>query len=153
MPNWGYSVKGLDKEKTVIASGRDLRISPKSAREVCASIRNIKIEKAKIFLEKVIAKEIPVAYKRYNKEVAHRRGLKGWYAGKYPKKTSIHILKLITALEANAAEKGLDADRLKIVHAATQHGSKIRKFIPRAFGRSSPYVQQLTHIELAAKEI
>lgn len=153
MPNWGYSIKGIDKENTAVASGRDMRISPKAAREVCSAIRNMRLEKAKDFLEKVIEEKIPVAYKRHKKEVAHRRGLQGWYAGRYPRKASAEILKVITALEANASEKGLDVERLKLIHAVAQRGSKIRKFIPRAFGRSSPYMQQLTHVELAAREV
>ncbi len=153
MPSWGYSIKEIDKEKTAIASGRDMRISSKVAREICTAIKNMRLEKAKNFLEKVIDGDIPVAYKRHKKEVPHRRGLQGWYAGRYPKKASQEILRVITALEANAGEKGLDIERLKVIHAVAQRGPKIRKYIPRAFGRSSPYMQQLTHIELVAQEV
>ncbi len=39
MPSWRYSVTGLDPDKTAIASGRDLRIKPKAAREICNYIK------------------------------------------------------------------------------------------------------------------
>ncbi len=153
LPNWGYSVTGLDPAKTAIASGRDLRISPKAAREVCAAIRCMKLKEAEKFLEEVMAKRRPVAFKRYKKETPHRRGLQGWYAGKYPVKTARAILKVLKSLEANAEDKDLDTEDLKIIHAAAQRAMKIRKSISRAFGRASPYNQELTHVELAASEI
>ena len=53
MPSWKYSVEGLDKAKTAMASGRDLRISPKATREICSSIRKMRLEDAKKFLEEV----------------------------------------------------------------------------------------------------
>jgi large subunit ribosomal protein L22 len=152
LPSWGYSIKNLNHEKTAIASGRDLRISPKAAREICATIKNMKLEDAKRFLEDVIAQKRPVPFRRHKKEVPHRRGLQGWYAGRYPRKASKEILKVLNALEANAEQKGLDVERLWIIHAAAQRGTKIRKYIPRAFGRSTPYFQQLTHVELAVEE-
>lgn len=152
LPSWGYSFKPKEPEKTAIASGRDLRISPKHAREICVAIRGLKLEDAKKLLEEVAEGRKPIAFRRHHGKVGHRRGLQGWYAGRYPKKASKTILKVLEALEANASEKGLDSDRLKIVHAAAQRGPKIRKYMPRAFGRSTPYFQELTHIELAAVE-
>ena len=53
MPSWKYSVQDLDPDRTAIASGRDLRIKPKVAREICNSIKGMKLEDAKIFLEDV----------------------------------------------------------------------------------------------------
>jgi hypothetical protein len=41
MPSWKYSIQGLDPDRTAIASGRDLRISPKAAREICHHIRGM----------------------------------------------------------------------------------------------------------------
>ncbi len=32
MPEWGYSVKGLDPDKSVKCAGRELKISPKADR-------------------------------------------------------------------------------------------------------------------------
>ena len=46
----------------------------------------------------------------------------------------------------------IDPEKLKIMHAASHRGMKIRKYIPRAFGRASAYFNTLTHIELIGYE-
>ncbi len=152
MPTWRYSVQGLDPERTAIASGRDLQIKPKAAREICHAIKGMKLEDAKRFLEDVVAKKRPVPYYRHRKKVAHRKGLQGHDAGRYPEKAATEILKVLKSVEANAEFKGLYPERLRIVHAAAQRGRVIRKYIPRAFGRATPYFKHLTHIEVAVEE-
>ena len=155
MPKFGYSVMGLDPAKTALASGRDLRISFKAAREICATIKGMKLLDAKDYLENVIAMKEMVPFKRFYKKQAHhadklRRWR--WFAGRYPVKAAKYILKVLENAEANAEDKGLDVSKLRIIHAAAQKGMKIKKYIPRAFGRSSPYFEQLTHVEIAVKE-
>ncbi len=152
MPNWGYSFRSLDPDKTAIASGRDLRVSPKAAREVCSAIRGMRLDEAKALLEMVMEGKRPIAYRRYKKKIGHRHELQGWPSGRYPRKASKEILVILEAAEANAEFKGLDVDRLKVVHASSERGRKVRKYIPRAFGRSSPYFHQLTHVEIAVEE-
>ena len=153
MPSWKYSVKGLDPDRTAIASGRDLRISPKAAREICNYIRGMNLQKAKEVLREVIELKRAIPYRRHKKKIPHRKGLQGFYAGRYPVKAAEAILKVLEAVEANAEFKGLYTDRLRIVHIAAQRGPVIKKYIPRAFGRSSPYFERLTHIEVAVEEV
>lgn len=152
MPTWRYSIKGLDPDTTALASGRDLRISPKAAREICAYIRGMRLSEAKRVLEEVTRLERPIPFRRHKKKVPHRRGLQGFYAGRYPEKAAREILKVLEQVEANAEFKGLLTDRLRIIHIAAQKGRVIRKYIPRAFGRATPYFETLTHIEVAVKE-
>ena len=153
MPSWKYSVQGLDPDRTAIASGRDLRISPKAAREICRYINGMNLERAKETLQDVIEFKSPVPYRRHKKKVAHRRGVEGFDAGRFPQKAAGEILKLLDSVEANAEFKGLYTDRLKIIHIAAHRARVIRNYIPRAFGRSSPYFNYLTHIEVAVEEI
>jgi len=153
VPKWGYSVGWVDPDKTVKASGRELRISPKAAREICASIKGMSLEEAKRFLEDVIAKRRPVPYRRYKKKVPHRRGLQKFYAGRYPVKAAKKILDVLRNAEANAEYKGLDVDSLKVVHASAYPGAKIRNYIPRAFGRATPYFETLCHVEIVLEEV
>lgn len=152
MPKWGYSSLRVDEEGSAKASGRDLRISPKAAREICRAIRDMRLEEARQFLQDVMAKKRPVPYRRYNKEVSHKRGIQGWYAGKYPVKAAGELLKILGSLEANAEVKGLDMERLKITHAAAQRGRFMKRYIPRAFGKSSPRFDMLCHVEFAVEE-
>ena len=110
------------------------------------------LDEARQFLQDVIAKKRAVPYRRYNKEVPHRAGLQGWYAGRYPVKAAGELLKILNSLEANAEDKGLDTERLKIIHAAAHRGRMIKRYIQRAFGRSSPRFDKLCHVELAVEE-
>jgi len=152
MPEWGYSSLGLDELGVAKASGRDFRISPKAAREICKTIHSMQLDKARHFLQDVILKKRSVPFRRYNKKVPHKVGAK-IAAAKYPVKAAREILKVLNSLEANAIDKGLDMERLKIIHAAAQRGRLIKRYIPRAFGRSSPKFEVLCHIELAVEEM
>ncbi len=151
MPNWAYSGKEIDPERSVRCSGRELRISAKAATEICRTIRGMRLDDAKRLLEDVASKKRPIAYRRYKTEVPHK-SQERWHAGRYPTKTATRILGLLEELQSNAEYKGLDIDRLRIVHAASQRGMKMRNFVPRAFGRSSPSYNTLTHIELIGYE-
>ncbi len=153
VPKWRYSVIGLDPDKTAVASGRELKISPKAAREICRTVKGMKLEEARSLLLGVVEKRTPIPYKRYKKDVPHRRGLQGWYAGRYPQKAAREVLRVLDSAESNAEYKGLSIDALKIIHAAAQRARKIRKYIPRAFGRSSPYFDELTHVEIVVEEV
>ena len=153
MPKWGYSIVGLDPDTTVRASGREVRVSHKAAREVCKTIRGMKLDEAKDFLQQVILKRRPVPFRRFSKKVGHRRGLQKAYAGRYPVKAAQKVLEVLEGAEANAEYKGLDVERLRIIHASAYPGMKIRRYIPRAFGRASPRFETLCHLELVLEQM
>lgn len=153
MPKWGYSITELDPERTVKASGREVRVSHKSAREVCNTIKGMMISEAKEFLQQVIQKKKPVPFRRFKKKVGHRHGLEKAFAGRYPVKAAQKILEVLEGAEANADFKGLDPENLRIIHASAYPGMKIKRSIPRAFGRSSPRIKTLCHIEIALEQV
>ncbi len=156
MPNWGYSFvdQKYDADRLAKASGRDLRIKPKPAREVCAVIKGMKLEPAKRYLEKVIQLKQSVPFRRHKKKQAHRKDLKqyNWYAGRYPQKTAARIYEILTSVESNAEFKGLDTEQCRIIHAATHRGRIIKRYIQRAHGRSSPKFGHLSHVEIVVYE-
>ncbi len=153
MPSWKYSIQGLDPDRSAIASGRDLRISPKATREICNYLRGMRLEKAKEVLQEVMELKRPVPFYRHRKKMGHRKGVQGFDAGRFPQKAAGEVLKVLNSVEANAEFKGLYTDRLKIIHIASHKGRTLRNYIPRAFGRSSPYFNHLTHVEVAVEEI
>jgi large subunit ribosomal protein L22 len=156
MPNWGYSFieQKYDADRLAKASGRDLRIKPKNAREICAVINGMKIEQAKGFLEKVIQLKQSVPFRRHKKKQAHRKDLKQfkWYAGRYPQKAAARIYEIVASVESNAEYKGLDIELCRIVHAATHRGRIIKRYIPRAHGRSTAKYRHLSHVEIIIYE-
>jgi len=90
----------------------------------------------------------PIPFTRFKKKVGHRRGVTKAFAGRYPVKTAKVILKLLEGAEANAEYNGFDTEALRIIHASAYPGRKLKNYIPRAFGRSSPHFDTLCHIEL-----
>ena len=111
MPKWGYSITDIDHEKTAKASGRELRVSHKHAREM-------KLNQAKDYLKQVILKKKPVPFRRFNKKVGHRHGLEKSCSGRYPVKAATEILNVLEGAESNAEYKGLDLENLRIIHAS-----------------------------------
>jgi len=153
MPQFGYSFQNYEKTKHVRASIREKDISHKHSREIALAIKGLSIEKAREFLENVISRKVAVPYRRYNNEVAHRSNIRdGFSAGRFPRKAAGEFLKLLDNLESNAEYKGMDLDRLRIVSASVHKGTKLERFQPRAFGRSSPKYDTLVHVELVGQE-
>lgn len=147
-----YAFGDDDKVKTAKAIGRSLRISPKHAVEICRQIRGMQLEDAKDYLNRIIHMEEPVPFKRHNKKIAHRRGIKGWPSGRYPVKAATQMLTVLEGAEANAEYKGLDTENLKIAHISSHKGRVIRGWTPRAFGRASPFNTPTTHIQIVLEE-
>lgn len=154
MPKWRYSIieEELDPEKTAKASGREIRVSHKASREVCRTIKGMMLANAKAYLRAVIEKKKAVPFRRYKKKLGHHKNIEKTFAGKYPVKATRQILRVIEAAEANAENKGLDVDRLRILHAAAYPGIKLKRYTPRAQGRSSPKYETTTHIEIVLDE-
>ena len=99
MPIWGYSVKEFDPDRAVKCSGREIKISPKAAVEICRKLRGMRLDAAKELLEAVQKKKRAIAYRRYSKEVPHRSLEEGWYAGRYPVKAAKAFLFLLEDAE------------------------------------------------------
>jgi large subunit ribosomal protein L22 len=153
MPKWGYSVIGLDPDTTVKASGRQMRVSPKSAREVCAAIRGMNLDQAKEYLTQVTQKKKAVPFRKHNKKIPHRKGLQKIAAGRYPVKAASKILEVLEGAESNAMFKGLDTEKMKVAHAVAYPGMKIKRQIPRAMGRATPRFETLCHIEIVLEQV
>ena len=88
----------IDPETIAKAMVYELHISPKHAFEVCRAIKGKKVVDAEAYLEAVLEKRVAIPFKRHKKKVAHRKGLRKWYAGRYPVKACAEILKLILSM-------------------------------------------------------
>jgi large subunit ribosomal protein L22 len=152
LPLFKYTFQRYDPLLHIRASGREVDVSPKNAREVCRAIKGMFLNDAKDYLEAVKEKHAAVPFKRYKRGGAHRSEINGFHAGAYPVKAASKVLDVLSNLEANAEFKGRDLDRLRIIHAAALRGRLIRGYTPRAQGRSSPSFNTLVHIEIVATE-
>ncbi len=148
MPKFGYSDK--IEGPCAKAFGKEMRVSPKHATEVCRAIRGMRLNAAKEYLQAVREKKKAVPFVRHRKKVAHRKGAGD--SGRYPVKAAREILKVLNNAEANASYKGFDIEKLKIVHASAYKGITIPGILPRAFGRATPFNKPLTNVEIVLKE-
>jgi large subunit ribosomal protein L22 len=132
-------------EKTSKAIGKELHISKKHAHEVSTAINGMKLLAARKFLENVVELVQAVPYKRYVRNIPHRKGM---CTGRYPQKAAREFLKVLKNAESNATYKGLDTENMRIVHVATKKGHTYRGMFPRAQGRSSPKNHETVSVEM-----
>lgn len=140
----GYSIQ---LEGGVKARGTRLNVSPKHAMEVCNAIRGMKVARAEAFLTNVIDGKEFVEFKRFNKQIPHRTGGK---PGRWPKKASDRILKIVKNAVNNAEQKGMDAEKLKIVHAAAHKGPVYQRRASK--GRMKTSNIETVHVEIIVRE-
>ena len=152
MADYKYSFQNYDKTRHVRSAIREKQISHKHAREIAATIKGMRLDKARDFLGDVINLRRAVPFRRYKNQVGHKSD-PGVMSGRYPQKAATEYIKLLDNLESNAEYKGMDLDRLKIVNVTVHKGIKIKRFIPRAFGRTTPKNNILTHVEIVAQEV
>ncbi len=143
-----YSLQIKNEKKIAKASVKDLDISWKHAVVVMDFIRGKNLKKAMEMLEQVINKELPVPFKKFNTGVGHRPG---GIIGKFPVKASKEILKLLKNVENNAENKGLDGDKLMIIHAKADKGATLERRAPKGRWRHNNIT--LTHLEVAVREV
>lgn len=148
----GYSFRPKNEEKAAKAYARELRISPKYASELCRELRGRKLEDARAFLEDLMKMAKPLPLRRYKKGVAHRKGLRKAYAGRYPVKAAKAVMKVLGSAESNAEYKGLDVEKLRIRHISANKGRVIRGYLPRAFGKASPHNTHTTNFQVVLEE-
>ncbi|MDE1853055.1 MAG: 50S ribosomal protein L22 [Thaumarchaeota archaeon] len=153
MPRYGYSFEGFDPAVHIRASGREVNVSPKAAREVAVTIKGMFLTKAIDLLELVEEKKMAIAFRRHKLKVGHRSELQGFPSGSYPVKAARAYLDVLRNMQGNSEFKGLDPERVRIIHAAGYAGRTLKDYTPRAFGRSSPNFHQLVHIEVVGKEV
>jgi len=126
-------------------------ISPKKAREICRMIRGMKVDVALRQLEEVAELKRPVPFaRRNNTGVAHKKGVG---PGRYPKKPAEAIIRVVESAKHNAEYKGLDADNLRIKVITANLGRTTPGYMPRAYGRSTPWNQQTVNIEVIVEEV
>jgi len=145
----GYS-QTSDPETTSRALGKELGVSPKHCREVCKELKGMKVEDAKKYLQGVIELKIPVPFTRFKMYLNPKRKVG---PARFPKNAAKAILKVLESAQSNAEYKGLEADNMKVRLAAASRGRIQKSYMPRAQGRSTPWNDQTTNIEIVLEEV
>ncbi|MCL4420771.1 MAG: 50S ribosomal protein L22 [Candidatus Thermoplasmatota archaeon] len=144
----GYSINEIPEHSS---KGRlyEQDISLKDAVNVAHFLRGMNLQVAKDTLDLVIEKKKPVPYFRYLDSVSHKKAVG---PGRYPVKTARAFMKLLANVESNAEFNGLNTDNLKIVHVAASKGRMIKKYLPKAQGRSGASFKDLVNLEIVVQE-
>ena len=152
MARTGYSIKTGD-EAIARAKANELPISPKHAIEIADFIKGMKTSDAIAYLENVVALKKAIPFRRFNSNVAHKRGLVGWDAGRYPVKASSAYIRLIKSAVKNAEYSGLNSENLVIFHASANGGRKAKGIFARAMGRATTKLAESVNVEIAVREV
>ena len=145
----GYTAEA-DPDTSAKAIGKEMPISPKFTREICGMVRGMKVNKAIDTLEGVIALEVPVPLKRYNKRVSHKQGVG---PGRYPKKAAAAVLGVIKSAVANAEYKGLNTDDMVVRTITASRGRVTPGHMARAHGRATEWNQDTVNLEVIIEEV
>lgn len=125
------------------AKALNLPVSTKHCIEICDSLRYKDVSHAKRYLEEVVQLKRPVPFKKFVRNMGHKKGMS---SGRYPAKAAFEILKLLKSVEANAHFKGLNTGSLKITRLVANRAPN-----PRSGGRHNTGTKR-THVEVEVKE-
>ncbi|BDA42019.1 60S ribosomal protein L17-1 [Coccomyxa sp. Obi] len=151
-----YAQESDNATKAVKARGSDLRVHFKNTRESAMALRKMELNKAKKYLEDVLAHKRVIPFHRFCGGVGRTAQAKNEGSttgqGRWPKKSAEFLLGLLKNAESNAEVKGLDTDNLVISHIQVNQAQKQRRRTYRAHGRINPYMSSPCHIELILSE-
>jgi large subunit ribosomal protein L22 len=148
-----YSQK-ISGDNIAKAKANELNMSPKHSIEIATFIRHQRVNDAIAYLNEVVGLKKAIPFRRFNRNVAHKRGLPGnWDAGRYPVKASKAYIRVLESVKKNAEYIGLDADNLEIIHVSANRGRAQKSFFPRAMGRATPKVRETVNIEVVVREV
>ncbi|NYT04967.1 MAG: 50S ribosomal protein L22 [Methanomicrobiales archaeon] len=152
MARTGYA---LQEKGEGIARGKanELPVSPKHSIEIARFIKGMTTKDASAYLSEVVALKKAIPFKRFNRNVAHKRCLEGWDAGRFPVKAATQFIRLLHSVEKNAEYAGLDTEKLVISHASANRGRGMRGVFPRAMGRATPKRRETVNIEIVVREV
>ncbi|KAF3543757.1 hypothetical protein DY000_02008709 [Brassica cretica] len=106
--------------------------------ETAHAIRKLPLNKAKRYLEDVIAHKQAIPFTRFCRGVGRTAQAKNRHSngqGRWPAKSAQFVLDLLKNAESNAEVKGLDVDALFISHIQVNQAAKQRRRTYRAHGR------------------
>jgi large subunit ribosomal protein L22 len=150
-----YQAKVGRESRTAKATLKNANVSLKSATELFREIKGQPVDKAIKKIQRIAAKEEALPLRKYNKKVAHRKGdaKSGVKSGRYPVKTAKKFAELLELAKSNADFKGLDTERLLVLHGHASMGFSRQTTQPK--GRIGGKVRQRksAHLEVIVTEV
>ncbi|GEM_PF-409999 len=145
---YSYDIPKGKEADFAFARAENVNASFKDLAEVCGNIRSRNANWAVDLLEKAEKGEIPLRFRGHNKRMAHRREL-GGRKGRWPKKCSRIVLKVLKSALANAQAKGL-SEELVVEHACANKKNSYPRLAAK--GRRSAQRFETARVEIVLKE-
>ncbi len=139
--------KVIDGKKHAVVNARYLKISHKDSVEIGNWIKGMSTEVAKKKLKMVLEKKLAVPYKRFNRDLPHKKGIA---SGRYPVNATKEIIKLIESAEKNAEFKGFDTTKLIIKYFSA---NKANNFYRPSRARFRGRVRKNTNITIVLEDV
>uniref|UniRef100_A0A8R7UEN2 60S ribosomal protein L17 n=1 Tax=Triticum urartu TaxID=4572 RepID=A0A8R7UEN2_TRIUA len=117
-----YSTDPANPTKSAKAMGRDLRVHFKNTRETAFALRKMSLNKAKRYLEDVLAHKQAIPFRRYCRGVGRTAQVKNRQPngqGRWPAKSAKFVLDLLKNAESNAEVRYLTMTALVYVSMIT----------------------------------
>ncbi len=155
MAKRNYQTNVGKESKTAKAINTNAPISLKFSTEIINQIKGKYVNKVIAWLKRIEEKEEFLPLTKYDKKVAHRKGeaKAGAKAGRYPTKVVKAWQELLESVKNNADFKGLDQEKLVIIHAFASSG--INRYSYQSKGRIGGKARRknATHIEVIVSEV
>ena len=144
----------FDAKKTCRVIGTNKPVSLKYSTELIREIKGKPVLSAEAFLNRILEKTDHLPLRRYVSKIGHRKGQARSFTktGKYPINVAKVFLRLLSDLKANADYKGMNAEKLLIVHGFASLGYRRMSNQPQGRISGKPRKNKSTHIELIALE-
>ena len=146
--------KDYDPKRLASASRANAPISTKYAVEFGNYFVGKRLSKAIKITTDIIEGRDHLPLVKYRLKVAHRKGIakRGTPTGRFPIKTAEFIKKLLVNVQANAEDKNLDADKLKVIHMFAVKGVTRTKSQPQGRISGKQRESKSTNIEVIVLE-
>ncbi len=155
MAKRNYQAEVGKESKSAKAMVSNANISLKYSTEVCNQIKGKLVNKVIAWLERIEKHEEYLPLKVYHKKGGHRKGdsKEGVKSGRYPEMTVRAFIDLLNLAKNNADFKGLDQEKLIILHSFASMG--ISRYSYQSKGKIGGKARRknATHIEVIVSEV
>jgi large subunit ribosomal protein L22 len=140
-----HAFKDYNQETMARAVAVSVSISTKHCIEISNRLRGKKLSTAKRILNDAVDMKKAISFTRFNKGLGHKKAVG---PGRFVVKAAGEVLRLLESCEANAQQKGLNTNSLKIIHINTNYASR-----PWHYGRQRRRRTKRSHIEVVMQEM
>lgn len=155
MAKKNYQATPGKESKTAKAILKNTGVSLKYATEILREIKGQPVNKAIARLQRICEMKEALPLRKYNKKVAHRKGYPkaGVKSGRYPINTAKKVIEMLELAKANADFKGLEAEKLLVIHGFASQGFRRMGLQPKGKIGGKLRLKKSVHLEVIVMEV